>query len=283
MFHDWEMEGFEWPANEPSADAEPVEQEAKEAVDPLTAAKRRRTAAMGGIAPPCSEGNASAQGGVGPLGAKAAPLPFDRWPQNTAIAIGGVDPTNAAESNMPQTSGLAAVATQGGVVPTCDSYPGEVRGGSEAGRGECDTGSPTMSSTLADEASNTIPCCPQCGHLPGTTQCCMFGADRRKKTCPEAKRARVRYNEKAKGCTECEGPCAQQPVAAIPQEDPMDDELAELNQPLGNWRLRKRQNDLLREAALRTRLIPSSQDAVTPAAKKMAALRDKVRANRGDA
>ena len=50
-FNDWEMEGFEWPAktatDDQDADAVPVKREAKEAVDPLTAAKRRRTAAAG--------------------------------------------------------------------------------------------------------------------------------------------------------------------------------------------------------------------------------------------
>ena len=98
-FLDWEMEGIELPKEEVDEKTlEPVDEKAagSPVVDALTAAKRRRTAAKG-------EGLVR---GTAPTGVNdsvaAAPLAYEQWPQNTAVAREGFAPRVEIDSECEQ-------------------------------------------------------------------------------------------------------------------------------------------------------------------------------------
>ena len=99
------------------------------------------------------------------------------------------------------------------------------------------------------------------------------------RVCGSSRGVKRRFISKMKGCSTCSGPCVTPPATDVNLhvDQQVEDEVEELNAPLGNWRHRKAHNAAVKDAALRQRVIPTPENAHTEAQKKMAAMAAKFR------
>ena len=237
------MEGFEGHAGaateEPSAVQVPAKEEARSAIDPLTAAKRRRTttSGSGGLAPTTSTDSACGAGGTLPPTTTKGPQAF------------GLE-------DKPQTSGLAA---NGGSAPSPPSPHPEPT--SDVSDGEI--------CTKCGHGVDSQECCGG-----GKTKVPNRGGEE----CA-AKRMRILVKSTGcQTCGgPCNHRYTHCPNGYEQDEQEHKDELEELNVTGGNWRHRKARNEAIRNAAVRQREIPTMENAQTEAQKKMAAMAAKFR------
>ena len=269
-FNSWEMEGFEWPAraatDQESAAAEQVKGEARKAIDPLTAAKRRRTttAGEGGLAPRANTDSACDAGDTLPPTVSKEPQAF------------GLE-------DEPQTSGLAA---NGGIAPpsptphsepTSDESDGDMLSQWLEESMDLEEARNAAASSGQEPVQESDDICTKCGHEIGSQECCRGKRNMPNKGGEECAAKRMRIIVKSAGCQTCEGPCQHQ-CTHRPNDDEHEHqaELDELNQG-GNWRHRKARNEALKQAAVRQREIPTMENAQTEAQRKMAAMAAKFR------